>query len=133
MSFIKTAAFLWSLSTAASFGIQRQSPGVTRHQPAPPYTSPAFTSNKKHGSIPFVVQRGGQRTSIDTSLSASVTTNAVTEANLSVLSERGRSAIQKLMQYDQEEKAQAHVYGGWPEAGTEDDGKSQLAEQVSSR
>lgn len=57
-------------------------------------------------------------------------TSAVTDENLKLLSERGRKAIQTLMEFDQD-GSQTHVYGGWPEAGTEDDGKKRLADQVS--
>lgn len=50
--------------------------------------------------------------------------------NLQILSERGRNAILSLIQNDPL-GAQAHVYNDWPEAGIEDDGKQQLADQVS--
>lgn len=37
--------------------------------------------------------------------------------------------MQNLVDSD-EEGSQAHVYGGWPEAGVEDEGKKKLADQV---
>ena len=82
--------------------------------------------------VPFVVPRGGT-TSSSTSLYAATSTTqssaAVSDANLQLLSERGRSAVQKLIDSDPD-GYQAHVYGDWPEAGTDDEGKKRLAEQV---
>ena len=78
--------------------------------------------------MPFVVPRGG--TTSSTSLHATTAPTAVSEANLQVLSERGRTALQKLVDSDPD-GYQAHVYGDWPEAGTDDEGKKRLAEQVS--
>ena len=37
-----------------------------------------------------------------------------------------------LMEHDVE-GSQAHVYGGWPEAGVQDEDKKRLAEQVSAK
>ena len=54
---------------------------------------------------------------------------AVTPENLELLSERGRNAILSLIEHDVD-GAQEHVYGDWPEAGVEDDGKKLLVEQV---
>jgi len=57
-----------------------------------------------------------------------MTTTTVSEENLSLLSERGRSAIQQLVNLGDE--SQAHVYGGWPDVGMEDENKLKLSEQV---
>ena len=82
-----------------------------------------------------------------TQLHATTVTDGVTEteknsiisnANLQLLSERGRTAILKLIQYDENNdsgngndiRTQEHIYGNWPEVGVEDEGKKQLAEQV---
>ena len=54
--------------------------------------------------------------------------DAVVAANLSLLSERGRAALTKLI--DSDDGSQKHVYTNWPEPGIDDDGKRQLAEQV---
>uniref|UniRef100_A0A7S1YBI8 UTP-monosaccharide-1-phosphate uridylyltransferase n=1 Tax=Grammatophora oceanica TaxID=210454 RepID=A0A7S1YBI8_9STRA len=55
----------------------------------------------------------------------------MTEENLSLLSDRGRAAVERLIAFDQDNGvAQAHVYGDWPPAGQEDEGKQQLAEQL---
>ena len=133
MRFIEAAAFLWSLSTAASFGIQRQ-PGASRHHQS--NSQLAFTPGHTSNGLPFVIHRGGQSSSkskdSSSALAASVVSDTVTEENLAVLSERGRQAVQNLVDYDKE-GSQAHVYGGWPEAGVEDEGKKKLADQVRSR
>ena len=50
--------------------------------------------------------------------------------NWNLLSEKGRVAMQKLIESDEDIRAQEHVYGGWPEAGTDDEGKISLADQV---
>lgn len=133
MRFIDAAAFLWSLNTAASFGIQRQPNRVCRHRQSNSQLSfiPGHSSTSSNG-LPFVVQRGGQNIlgqDSPSALSASVASNTVTDANLAVLSNRGRQAVQNLVDCD-EEGSQAHVYGGWPEAGVEDEGKKKLADQV---
>ena len=50
--------------------------------------------------------------------------------NWSLLSSRGKNALQNLMENDEGYGAQEHVYANWPEVGVEDDGKVQLSEQV---
>lgn len=55
----------------------------------------------------------------------------VDEQNWDLLSERGQAALARLIKADEAFEAQKHVYGNWPPAGTEDDGKKRLAEQVS--
>jgi hypothetical protein len=57
-------------------------------------------------------------------------TEYISTDNLALLSERGRIAISNLIQHDKEYQVQTHVYGNWPDAGTDDDGKRQLCEQV---
>lgn len=118
MKFSAAVGVLLSLSTASSFGVQRQ-PAVTRH-----------SNNLAFSRVPnaLVVGRGGTKTP-PSSLSASVSSDLVTEENLKVLSDRGRKAVQNLLAYDAD-GSQAHVYGGWPDAGVDDNGKQKLAEQV---
>jgi hypothetical protein len=53
----------------------------------------------------------------------------VSAENLDLLSERGRKTILSIIENDVE-GSQSHVYVGWPEAGTQDDDKKRLAEQV---
>jgi len=65
---------------------------------------------------------------------SSASASAVSEENLAVLSDRGRSAIERLVEYDTNAEggggAQRHVYGDWPPPGTDDEGKRRLADQV---
>ena len=51
-------------------------------------------------------------------------------ANWELLSPRGQAALARLVQADEGIGAQSHVYSDWPAAGTEDEGKKRLAEQV---
>ena len=85
---------------------------------------------------------GGGRSSSSSSLSAAASveetddiasmasTPPVSLENLSLLSDRGRQAVERLIAFDKGMGAQTHVYGNWPEAGIEDEGKQHLAEQV---
>lgn len=52
--------------------------------------------------------------------------------NWSLLSNRGKKALHNLIQMDIDGGggAQEHVYGNWPEVGSDDDGKIQLADQL---
>ena len=80
--------------------------------------------------LPFL-HRGG--VSSASKLSASVETSAeaaVSDANLDLLSERGRKAVLSLVENDVN-GSQSHVYGDWPEVGTQDEDKIRLSEQVS--
>jgi hypothetical protein len=65
------------------------------------------------------------------SIDSSPSTSQVSSENLELLSERGRLAVLRLIEHDVD-GSQRHVYGGWPEPGTEDDGKRALADQVRS-
>ena len=56
------------------------------------------------------------------------TVTKISNENLSLLSDRGRDALQQLM--DLNDESQVHVYGGWPEVGVEDESKVKLSEQV---
>jgi hypothetical protein len=86
-----------------------------------------------------------QTTSETTTTTSTTTTisDGVSVENFALLSSRGRAAIQRLIQYDQnsssddnsssngqQQPAQTHVYGAWPPPGIDDDGKRRLAEQV---
>lgn len=91
----------------------------------------------------FPAPRGGStwsesRTTLSSSTetSSAVTTSSVndfiSEANIALLSQRGRAAIENLILHDMEYNgAQKHVYSNWPEPGIDDEGKIRLAEQVS--
>ena len=67
---------------------------------------------------------------MSSSLSASVDTpSEVSAANLDLLTARGKQAVLNLIEHDVD-SAQRHVYGTWPEPGTQDEEKKRLAEQV---
>mmetsp|Transcript_5575 Transcript_5575/g.16044 ORF Transcript_5575/g.16044 Transcript_5575/m.16044 type:complete len:706 (-) Transcript_5575:441-2558(-) len=97
-------------------------------------------SSVVNGRIPFV--SGGAitassndlgstklKSSVDSSPTAASVSGVVTEENLELLSDRGRRAILTLVEHDAD-GFQKHVYADWPEAGTDDDGKKRLAEQL---
>eukprot|EP00815_Leptocylindrus_aporus_P005842 CAMPEP_0116068674 /NCGR_PEP_ID=MMETSP0322-20121206/11812_1 /TAXON_ID=163516 /ORGANISM="Leptocylindrus danicus var. apora, Strain B651" /LENGTH=721 /DNA_ID=CAMNT_0003555851 /DNA_START=60 /DNA_END=2225 /DNA_ORIENTATION=- len=52
----------------------------------------------------------------------------ISKDNLSLCSDRGRHALEQLM--DLGDESQVHVYGGWPEVGVEDENKVKLSEQL---
>lgn len=103
------------------------------------------SSSSYSSRIPFVVSSGGATNhAFGTATTTSSTTTTrmsassaaaveeeVTSENLELLSERGKNAILSLIESDVD-GIQRHVYGDWPESGIEDEGKKQLAEQVSS-
>ena len=64
----------------------------------------------------------------DATIMETITTEMISKDNLSLLSDRGRDALQQLM--DLKDESQVHVYGGWPEVGVEDENKIKLSEQV---
>jgi UDP-sugar pyrophosphorylase len=60
---------------------------------------------------------------------ALIDVNVVSLENVALLSERGREALQRLISNDVD-GANTHVYADWPEAGTDDEHKQKLAEQL---
>lgn len=93
--------------------------------------SPASSSTSEATSAAFVrhTKKTGLQATPDTAVHSKP---AVIEAgNWELLSERGQAALSSLIQADEGIGAQAHVYADWPAAGTEDEGKKRLAEQVS--
>jgi hypothetical protein len=64
--------------------------------------------------------------SIGSSTTAASSLTLISDSNLNLLSERGRRVVLMLAA----DEHQAHVVGNWPAAGTEDEEKRQLAEQV---
>lgn len=65
--------------------------------------------------------------SSSTTAATSTVTHTMDPANWELLSDRGRAALERIME---ETLQQSHVYGDWPPPGTDDDGKRRLAEQV---
>jgi len=55
----------------------------------------------------------------------------ISQDNWDLLSEKGQTSLENLIKGDADIGAQAHVYANWPEKGTDDEGKKQLADQVS--
>lgn len=53
----------------------------------------------------------------------------ISEENWNLLSDRGRTALRRLIQSDAL-GAQVHVYGDWPVAGVDDEGKVRLGEEI---
>ena len=54
----------------------------------------------------------------------------VSADNWALLSPRGQTALQNLIEGDAGIHAQTHVYADWPAAGTDDDGKIRLTEKL---
>lgn len=88
-------------------------------------------------SLPFLT-RGGGLTNSNSQLASAVEADigpslgVVSAENWSLLSERGKAALSRLILYDVSNgHAQKHVYGDWPERGVDDEEKKGIAEQVS--
>lgn len=85
--------------------------------------------------VPFSPRGGSSGSKQSVGLPASVESTETTQQqvvsaeNLNILSEQGREAVLRLVQEDPDGH-QKHVYGDWPEAGAEDEGKKRLADQV---
>lgn len=116
LSSCSTSAFgtpAHSLTSVRPFGTSKSSATATTAAAA------AFC----RGSI---TRGGGSRSALQAS--PLLSEEVVLSANLDLLSERGRAALTTLIEND--DGAQKHVYSGWPEPGTDDDGKRRLADQV---
>mmetsp|Transcript_17032 Transcript_17032/g.40134 ORF Transcript_17032/g.40134 Transcript_17032/m.40134 type:complete len:712 (+) Transcript_17032:92-2227(+) len=126
---------LYTASSASSFATM----GSSHHWGASDvHVSPAM---RKFSTPSFLVRGGNNHNnaapSTASSLKASVDAETTSTAasplspeNLSLLSVRGRKAVEDLIAFDGANGAQAHVYGDWPAAGTEDEGKQMLSEQL---
>lgn len=97
------------------------------------------TTPLRGGSITNTSNNNKRRlSSLATSTSPSSSTSTfpstveqyISAENWSLLSERGQTSIQAMIEMDEGLGAQAHVYSDWPEAGVEDEGKIQLTEQL---
>lgn len=89
----------------------------------------------------FLLPRGGTQDNGKTALSSGPAVmeadvgpalEVISQDNWDLLSNRGKAALSRLILYDMTSghDGQRHVYGGWPEAGVQDDEKKKLAEQV---
>ena len=134
MKFQCTAAFwvLLNASSSSSFATSRSNyRPISVESRTKNINDVVFLRNGINRRLPFVPVRGGS-TSTGTQMSASPveSATAVSSENLALLSERGQKALSSLIENDIDGH-QAHVYSDWPEAGTQDDDKLRLAEQVS--
>lgn len=95
-----------------------------------------FSPANKHVTFTLrnaIVSRGGSQlssTALESDIGPSL--GVVSAENWDLLSDRGKAALSRLILYDVTNgHAQKHVYGDWPEKGTEDEEKRGIAEQVS--
>jgi hypothetical protein len=93
---------------------------------------PTTHKHDTHACMSLTTFRGGGSKSSSTARRASlVDTKVIATDNWALLSERGREALRDLIEHDAPHGSQRHVYADWPPAGTDDEGKRRLAEQVS--
>ncbi len=132
------------LETALALFIWGNSHSYGNAFAASPSTPIAFRADSSMPSVTFVskrISRGGA-TDLPTTTALSATVNSVdvcpetvskfiSSDNWSLLSARGKQALTNLITGDEDVGAQEHVYKDWPEAGTDDEGKIKLTEQVS--
>jgi len=79
-------------------------------------------------TVPFIC-RGGEGSRSRLSAVESPSQSMISTENLDLLSKRGREAVLSLIENDSD-ASQKHVYGDWPEAGTQDEDKKRLSEQL---
>ena len=99
----------------------------------------SFWGRNNKGATAAVVAAAASTTTSQTNTCLQATSTATVDskptvidaANWELLSERGQAAVARLIAADEGFGAQAHVYSDWPAAGTDDEGKKRLAEQVS--
>ena len=134
---LSSAVALLTLGTTTSLGNAFASPNSNAPKSFLSTKAEGKSTSTSSASIAFLSTslpvRGG------TSLSA--TTESVTmdekvaeyisQDNWDLLSEKGQTSLENLIKSDADIGAQAHVYANWPEKGTDDEGKKQLADQVS--
>jgi hypothetical protein len=124
-SFAAIFALVFLEASVSSFGTSASARNTANRYKYPRTT---FIANK----VTFTPRGGSsQSTELSGSIDGTTTTQEqiVTAANLDLLSERGREVILRLIENDPK-GYQKHVYGNWPDAGVEDDGKKRLADQV---
>jgi len=90
----------------------------------------AISSAPRGGATTTTTSLSSATASSGTNTLPSSLEGIVTADNWSLLSQRGQEALQSLVESDAGIGAQVHVYGDWPEAGAEDDGKIRLTEKL---
>jgi len=108
------------VSSAFSLGVADPRPGSGGRRA---FLSPSYVLRGGSSSSPTASGAGVSALQMSTTAASG---GVVSAENLALLSDRGRAAVEALMSTE----GQAHVTGGWPEPGTEDDGKRTLAEQL---
>ena len=132
MKFQFTSAFTLLLLNASASSFGANSPKKIHQGSSSRSTGIAFVSggavpnNNSFASTNTKLKSSGSSSSSD---AATCINAAISSENLELLSDRGKNAILSLIEHDVD-GAQAHVYGDWPDAGAEDDGKKALADQV---
>jgi len=98
-----------------------------------PFLSHAFGTAKPTGN-PFSPSSSSPSTacSSTTSSSEETTKSFISKENLDLLSSEGKSALLNLIEFDQssDNPCQHDVYGSWPDVGTKDNLKINLANQI---
>lgn len=127
---LSSALLFLTLGTTSSVGNAFANPNGTGRKVR-------FTEEIQHfqgrAFVPSSTIRGGGCSSLSaTAVDETLTVREyISEENWALLSSRGKAALSKLICSDVGINGQKHVYDEWPEAGTDDEGKIQLAEQVS--
>ena len=128
MKFQFTSAFTLLLLNASASSFGANSPKKIHQGSSFRSTGIAFVSG---GSVTSNNSFASTNTKLKSSGSSDATciNASISSENLELLSERGKNAILSLIEHDVDGD-QAHVYGDWPDAGAEDEGKKLLADQV---
>jgi UDP-sugar pyrophosphorylase len=121
-----TSAFTLLLLNASASSFGAHSPKSIHRESSRSWSSTGLTF-VSGGAVGNTFGTAKLKASVESD--ATCTNTAISLENLELLSERGKNAILSLIQHDVD-GAQEHVYGDWPEAGVEDEGKKLLAEQV---
>jgi len=128
MKFQFTSAFTLLLLNASASSFGANSPKKIHQGSSFRSTGIAFVSG---GSVTSNNSFASTNTKLKSSGSSDATciNASISSENLELLSERGKNAILSLIEHDVDGD-QAHVYGDWPDAGAEDEGKKLLADQL---
>ena len=124
--------------SASAFGTSSPMGVSSRTAPQRGIASPAFIPKHavQNRLNPIAkMPRGGALSSSTASAGAdtalpSTLEGIVSADNWALLSPRGQTALQNLIEGDAGIHAQTHAYADWPAAGTDDDGKIRLTEKL---
>mmetsp|Transcript_34830 Transcript_34830/g.42013 ORF Transcript_34830/g.42013 Transcript_34830/m.42013 type:complete len:706 (-) Transcript_34830:156-2273(-) len=115
-----SSAFTLATSGRSVHNVSSDRTGVTPHTS----TSTAF--------LPRIIGGGTglQSSATESDAKTAAACVAISGENLALLYPRGREAIQSLIENDATIGAQTHVFSDWPSAGTDDELKIKLSEQI---